>query len=58
MPQSLIGWVVGCPAVAVVAFALARRHRNEHPDERMLQWFDSHDMGVDASQALISPHRC
>lgn len=45
MSQSLIGWVVGCATVAVVAFALARRYRNEHPDERMVQWLDSHHMG-------------
>ena len=43
--QSLIGWVVGFATVAVVAFAFAHRYSNEHPDERMVQWLDSHHMG-------------
>jgi len=45
MSQSLIGWVVGCASVAVVAFALARRYKSEHPYEGMRQWLDSHHMG-------------
>jgi hypothetical protein len=45
MTQSMIGLVVGCAVVVVVAVALARRYRSEHPDEGMIQWLDSHHMG-------------
>ncbi|RQS71210.1 hypothetical protein DID96_13550 [Burkholderia sp. Bp8963] len=37
--------MVGCVAVAVDAFALARRYRSEHPGVGMIQWLASHHMG-------------
>ncbi|WP_185733450.1 hypothetical protein [Burkholderia sp. Bp8998] len=45
MTQSMIGWIVGFIAVAVVAISLARRYRSEHPGVGMIQWLDSHHMG-------------
>ncbi|MGU7778921.1 hypothetical protein [Burkholderia sp. PU8-34] len=45
MTQSMIGVVVGCAVVAVVAVALVRRYWSEHSGANMTLWLDSHHMG-------------
>jgi hypothetical protein len=44
MSQSMIGFMVGLVVLVVVAFALARRYRVEHPGEGVTQWLDAHHM--------------
>ncbi|HDR9758149.1 TPA: hypothetical protein ACK3Q6_002328 [Burkholderia cepacia] len=45
MTQSMIGWVVGLAAIAVIAVALARRYQSEHSRMEVIQWLDSHHLG-------------
>ncbi|SIT51571.1 conserved hypothetical protein [Paraburkholderia piptadeniae] len=45
MSQSMISFWVGLAVVLIVAFALVRRYRGEHPREGMVQWLDAHHMG-------------
>jgi len=44
MSQSMISWLVGLAAALVVAFAIVRRYRGEHPGASMGQWLDAHHM--------------
>jgi hypothetical protein len=44
MSQSMIGFLVGLAVVVIVAFALVRRHKVEHPGEGVTQWLDAHHM--------------
>jgi hypothetical protein len=45
MTQSMISFLVGLAVVLIVAFALARRRKVEHPGEGIVQWLDAHHMG-------------
>jgi hypothetical protein len=44
MSQSMIIFWMGLAVVLIVAFAMARRYRGEHPGEGMVQWLDAHHM--------------
>jgi hypothetical protein len=44
MTQSMIGFLVGLVVLVVVAMALSRRYRREHPGESVSQWLDTHHM--------------
>ena len=44
MAQSMISVWVGLVVLVVVAWALSRRYRHEHPGESLNQWLDAHHM--------------
>lgn len=44
MSQSMISFWVGVAVVLVVASAIVRRYRGEHPGASMGQWLDAHHM--------------
>jgi hypothetical protein len=44
MTQSMISFWVGLVVIVVVASALSRRYRRDHPGESLGQWLDTHHM--------------
>ncbi|MBB5448395.1 hypothetical protein OKW43_007502 [Paraburkholderia sp. WC7.3g] len=44
MTQSMISVWVGIVVIAVVASALSRRYRRDHPEESVSHWLDTHHM--------------
>ncbi|WP_169739144.1 hypothetical protein [Paraburkholderia nodosa] len=44
MTQSMISFWVGLVVLVVVAMAISRRYRREHPEESLNQWLDTHHM--------------
>ncbi|CAB3777430.1 hypothetical protein LMG28688_00358 [Paraburkholderia caffeinitolerans] len=45
MTQSMISFWVGLVVLVVVAGALSRRYRQDHPGESLNKWLDTHHMG-------------
>lgn len=44
MTQSMISFWVGLVVLVVIAMALSRRYRRDHPGESLSQWLDTHHM--------------
>jgi hypothetical protein len=45
MTQSMMGFVVGLLALLAIGVIVVRRYRQDHPEQKFVQWLDAHHMG-------------